>query len=74
MKSPLISVVLDPATARHTPLLERLYRWQVIINAAFAGGSLTAALLNLGALVAVAIARSGMSRFGRGRRWVEYRG
>lgn len=36
MKSPLISVVLDPAPARHIPLLERLYRWQVIINAAFA--------------------------------------
>jgi hypothetical protein len=74
MTSPLISVIPDPAPVDQTPLLERLYRWQVIINAAFAGGSLTAALLNLGALVAVSMARSGMSHFGPGRHWAEYRG
>ena len=38
---------------RHSRQTERLLRWQVTVNTAFAGGSLIAALLNLGALIAI---------------------
>lgn len=42
--------------------------WQLTVNTAFAGGSLTAALLNLGALIAFSLARSALSRFATARR------
>lgn len=48
---------------RHSRQTERLLRLQVTVNTAFAGGSLIAALLNLGALIAVSLARSAISRF-----------
>lgn len=48
---------------RHSRQTERLLRWQVTVNTAFAGGSLIAALLNLGALIAFSLARSAISRF-----------
>lgn len=48
---------------RHAPQSERLLRWQVTVNAALAGGTLTAALLNLSALVAFSLTRSVLSRF-----------
>ena len=38
---------------RHSRQTERLLRLQVTVNTAFAGGSLIAALLNLGALIAI---------------------
>lgn len=57
---------------RHVPQSERLLRWQVTVNAAFVGGSLTAAMLNLGALIAFSIARSALSRFTTARRLEEY--
>lgn len=47
---------------RHTPQSERLFRLQVTVNAAFASGSLNAALLNLGALLAYSLARAALSR------------
>lgn len=47
---------------------ELLLRWQVHVNAAFAGGSLIAALLNLGALVALSLARSGLAQRATDRR------
>lgn len=53
---------------RQAPLSEQLYRWQVTVNAAFTGGSLTAAMLNLGALIALSITRSVLSRFATARR------
>ena len=53
---------------RHSRQTERLLRWQVTVNTAFAGGSLTAALLNLGALIAFSFARSALSRFATARR------
>lgn len=46
---------------RHAPHSEWLFRWQATIIATFAGGSLTAALLNLGAAVALAMTRSTFS-------------
>lgn len=55
---------------RHAPQSERLFRWQVSVNTAFAGGSLAGALLNLGALIALSIARSVLSRLARAR-WEE---
>lgn len=48
---------------RHAPQSERLLRWQVSFNAAFAGGTLTAALLNLSALIAFSLTRSVLLRF-----------
>jgi hypothetical protein len=48
---------------RHAPQSERLLHWQMTVNAAFAGGTLTAALLNLGALIAFSLTRSVLSRF-----------
>ncbi|UYV15411.1 hypothetical protein [Porphyrobacter sp. ULC335] len=47
---------------RHAPHSEWLFRWQATVIAALAGGSLTAALLNLGAAVALAVTRSTMSQ------------
>ena len=52
---------------RHAPQSERLFRWQATIIAAFAGGSLTAALLNLGAAVALAVTRSTFSHVSAAR-------
>lgn len=52
---------------RHSGQTERLLRWQVTVNTAFAGGSLIAALLNLGALIAFWLARSAISRFAMAR-------
>jgi hypothetical protein len=48
---------------RHSRQTERLLRWQVTVNTAFAGGSLIAALLNLGVLIAFSLTRSAVSRF-----------
>ena len=47
---------------------DRQLHWQMTVNTAFAGGSLTAALLNLGALIAFSFARSALSRFATARR------
>lgn len=47
---------------------DRQLHWQVTVNTAFAGGSLTAALLNLGALIAFSLVRSAFSRFATARR------
>lgn len=43
---------------RHAPQPDRLLRWQVTVNGAFAGGSLTAALFQLAALIALSLVRS----------------
>lgn len=51
---------------------ERFFRWQATIIAAFAGGSLTAGLLNLGAVVALALTRSVLSRGVGARRWADH--
>lgn len=56
---------------RHTPHLEWLIRWQANIIAALAGGSLSAALFSLGALVAVSAARSARSHVAVARRWAQ---
>ena len=47
---------------------DRQLHWQMTISAAFAGGSLTAALLNLGALFAFSIAHSALLRFASARK------
>jgi succinate dehydrogenase hydrophobic anchor subunit len=47
---------------RQAPYSEWLFRWQATAIAAFAGGSLTAALFHLGAAVGVAVTRSVLSR------------
>jgi hypothetical protein len=52
---------------RIAPQSGRLYRWQVTVNAAFASGSVTAALLNLGALIAFSIAQSALLQIAAGR-------
>lgn len=52
---------------RHSRQTERLLRLQVTVNTAFAGGSLIAALLNLGALIAISLARSAISHFATAR-------
>ncbi len=52
---------------RHVPHSEWLFRWQATVIAAFAGGSLTAALLNLGAAVALAMTRSTLSQVSAAR-------
>lgn len=39
---------------------EMLFRWQATVIAAFAGGSLTAALLNLAAAVGFAVTKSAL--------------
>jgi hypothetical protein len=38
-----------------------LLRWQLTVSAAFAGGSLTAALLNLATLIALSLVRSALA-------------
>lgn len=50
---PHIQFAMHPVLPPHQQL-----HWQLTVNTAFAGGSLAAALLNLGALVAFALARS----------------
>lgn len=52
-------IALSLGHVRQSP---RLFRWQATVISAFAGGSLTAALLNLGGVVAIALARSAQSR------------
>jgi len=47
---------------------DRQFRWQLTVNTAFASGSLTAALMNLGVLIALSLARSALSRFATARR------
>lgn len=49
-------------TIRQAPRSEPMLRWQMAFNAAFAGGSLGAAVINLGAMIALSIARSVLSR------------
>lgn len=39
------------------PISDRLFNWQFTVNAAFAGGSMTAAVLNLVVVVAYSLAR-----------------
>jgi hypothetical protein len=53
---------------RPVPQFDRQFRWQLTVNTAFASGSLTAALLNLGSLIAISLARSVLSRFAAARR------
>ena len=53
---------------------EQLLRWQMTVNAAFAGGSVTAALINLGALIAVSMARSALSQLALARSPAGYHG
>lgn len=57
---------------RHAPLTERLFRWQAAVIVAFAGGSRTAALFNIGALMAFSIARSALSHVAITRRRAEH--
>ena len=38
--------------------MNRLFKWQIMVNAAFASGSLTAALFNLGVLISVTVAKA----------------
>ena len=45
---------------RKVPQSERFFHWQATVAAAFAGGSLTAALLNLGAAMALSFARAAL--------------
>jgi hypothetical protein len=52
-------IALSIGHVRHSPLL---FRWQATVISAFAGGSLTAAMLNLAGVVAIAFARSAQSR------------
>ncbi|MBA4046706.1 MAG: hypothetical protein C0471_20190 [Erythrobacter sp.] len=47
---------------RQAPQSERFFRWQSTVIAAFAGASLTAALLNLGAVMAFALVRAALGR------------
>lgn len=47
---------------RQVPKSERFFHWQATVVAAFAGGSLTAALLNLGAVILLAMGRAALGR------------
>jgi hypothetical protein len=47
----------EPPT-RRAELMDKLLRWQIAANLALATGSLTAAILNMAALVAASIAQS----------------
>lgn len=47
---------------------DRQFRWQLAVNTAFASGSLTAALVNFGVLIALSLVRSALSRFATARR------
>ena len=57
---------------RRAPQSERLFRWQAAVVAAFANGSLTAGLFNLGAMMALSVARATLSRFANAGRWAEH--
>jgi len=57
---------------RHAPQSEWLFRWQAAVSAAFAGGSMTAGLFNLGALMALSVARSTLSQVTIARRWADH--
>jgi hypothetical protein len=57
-----ISFAIRPA-----PQSDWQFRWQVTINTAFASGSLTTAVLNLGVLIALSLARSAFSRLATAR-------
>lgn len=39
------------------PISDRLFNWQFTVNAAFAGGSMTAAVLNMAVVAAYSLAR-----------------
>jgi hypothetical protein len=52
---------------RPVPQSDRQFRWQMAITTAFASGSLTTALFNLGVLIALSLARSALSRFAMGQ-------
>ncbi|WDA40998.1 hypothetical protein [Erythrobacter sp. BLCC-B19] len=57
---------------RQLPQSERFFRWQATVLAAFSGGSLTAALLNLGAVVALATAKAAFGRANLVRKRTSY--
>jgi hypothetical protein len=57
---------------RRAPKSERLFRWQAAVVAAFAGGSLTARMFNIGALMALLIARFTLLQIANARRGGEY--
>lgn len=59
---------------RRAPQSERLFRWQAAFISALAGGSLTAALLNLGGLMAISVARSVLSHAATARRSAKQHG
>ncbi len=62
-----ISFAIPPVTQS-----EWQFRWQLTVNTAFASGSLTAALLNLGVLISLSLTRSALSRLATERRWWEH--
>lgn len=57
---------------RHARQSERLLRWQVTVNGALAGGSLIAALFQLGALVGLSLARSMAAHAAAARRAADH--
>jgi hypothetical protein len=57
---------------RRTQQSDRFFRWQATVIAAFAGGSLTVGLINLGALMALCVTRSALSRAALSRRWGQH--
>lgn len=52
---------------RPVPQSDWQFRWQMAINTAFASGSLTTALFNLGVLIALSLVRSALSQFAMGQ-------
>jgi len=59
---------------RQVPQSERFFRWQATVIAAFAGGSLTAALLNLGAAMALSFARAALGHTAAACKRSDYHG
>lgn len=57
---------------RHAPQSQWLFRWQATVIVAIAGGSLTVALFNLSALMALSVARFASAQVAVGRRWAEH--
>ncbi|WP_421838254.1 hypothetical protein [Novosphingobium sp.] len=58
----------------NAPYSEWLLRWQTTVIVALAGGSLIAALCNIGALMTLSIARSAVLRPTAARCWAEHHG
>jgi anti-sigma factor RsiW len=58
----------------NAPHSEWLLRWQATVIGALAGGSLIAALCNIGALMTLSIARSAVLRPTAAHRWAEPHG